>query len=105
MTLAQSVAETIHDMAGADYQVCKDSFREAKYRLPFMMHAIIRFYGVIQGEYILSLKEETAAKLIQVCEEGVTEDALKEYREEYEGFVSEVINAAAGEGHSGTERV
>ncbi len=97
MAFAKSVAQTIYDMAGADYQVHEDSFREMKYRFPAMMHAIIRFYGIIQGEYILSIKEETAAKLAQVFEEGIRPDELKKHREEYEGFVSEVVNVAAGQ--------
>ncbi len=96
IALASSVAQTILDMAGADYQVYEDSFQKGKCEFPHMMHASIRFYGMIQGEYIISLKEETAAKLAEVYEDGVSVDELKEHREEYGGFVSEVLNVAVG---------
>lgn len=97
MALAMAVTQTIHDMAGADYQVYEDSFQDAKCDFPPMMHVCIRFQGMIQGEYIISLKEETAARLIEVYKEGISADELKEHREEYGGFLSEVLNAAVGQ--------
>ncbi|MCP4347420.1 MAG: hypothetical protein GY795_18095 [Desulfobacterales bacterium] len=96
IALASSVAQTILDMAGADYRVNEDSFQKGKYEFPHMIHASIRFYSMIQGEYIISLEEETAAKLAQVYEDGMSADELKEHREEYGGFVSELLNAAVG---------
>ncbi len=97
MAFAKAAAQTIRDMAGADYQADEDSFKDDEYDFAPMMHAVIPFYGTVQGQYILSLQEKTAAKLIGIYEENMSAGEFEENREEYGGFICEVLNSAVGQ--------
>lgn len=97
VTFAQSVIGSLEDMVGDTFVLNKSSFKEIPFSSPFNMTAYIHFSGTIQGDYIFSLDEITAAKLIDVYESGMPEDDLREMREDYGGFVKELLNLAVGQ--------
>ena len=90
------LAQTIKEMTGRSYKSREDSFKETNLSFFPAMHAVIRFYGAVYGEYIVSLREETAARLIEVWEDGMTPEQLGELRNDFSDFISEMLNAAVG---------
>lgn len=97
LIFAQSVIRSLEDMIGMPFHLSKTSFREAAFSSPFKMIAYIHFAGAIQGEYILSLDEITAAMLIEAYEDGMSHDDLREMRSDYADFVKELLNLAVGQ--------
>lgn len=95
LTFAKFVAQTIGDMTGMSYQIDKSSFRQNQFDFSNMMHTALQFFGIIQGEYILSLEEKTAAKLINVHEKNLKGNELRQLREEFGVFINDVLNNAA----------
>ncbi len=94
---AQSVIRSLEDMVGDPFVLNKSSFKEIPFSSRFNMIAYIHFSGTIQGDYILSLDEITAAKLIDAYESGMPENDLREMREDYGGFIKELLNLAVGQ--------
>lgn len=93
---AQNIIRSIEDMTGLSSVLNKTSFKEKAFSTSFDMIIYIYFAGVIQGDYILAMNEETAAKLIGVYEEGMTQSDLRETREDYVSFIKELLNTAVG---------
>ncbi len=100
---AQRVIQSLEDMIGMPFELNRTSFREALFSSPFNMIAYIHFAGAIQGEYILALDEITAAKLTEVYEDEMSGKDLREMREDYGGFVKELLNLAVGQSISQLE--
>ncbi|MDM8558685.1 hypothetical protein [Candidatus Parabeggiatoa sp. HSG14] len=96
LSFARSVIYTLEDMLGIPFELKKTSFRESAFSSPFNMIAYIHFTGVVQGDYLLGLDEVLAAKLIEVYEEGMSQNDLREMREDYGGFIKELLNIAVG---------
>lgn len=96
LIFAKSVIYALEDMLGIPFVLDKTSFRETTFSSPFDMVAYIHFTGAIQGDYLLGLDEVLAAKLIDVYEEGMSKNELREMREDYGGFVNELLNIAVG---------
>jgi CheY-specific phosphatase CheX len=96
LIFAKSVIYTLQDMIGIPFVLNKTSFREATFSSPFDMIAYIHFTGAVQGDYLLGLDEVLAAKLIEVYEEGMSKHDLREMREDYGGFLKELLNIAVG---------
>lgn len=95
-TFAAAVCQSFADMVGVTYAVGEESYREEVFKPSFPMTAMIHFTGPIQGEYAVSLAEETAAKIIGCWDESQGIEALKEMRSDYSGFLKEALNAAVG---------
>jgi len=93
---AKSVIQTIEDMMGISFVLDENSFQESSFSSSFNMIAHIHFVGTIEGDYLLSLDEILAAKLIDFYEDGMFENELHEMREEYGDFIKEVLNIAVG---------
>jgi CheY-specific phosphatase CheX len=96
LIFATSVIHTLEDMLGINFILNKTSFRERVFSSPFDMTAYSHFTGAIQGDYLLGLDEVLAAQLIEVYEEGMSKSELKKMREEFGGFVKELLNIAVG---------
>jgi CheY-specific phosphatase CheX len=96
LIFAKSVIYALEDMLGIPFVLNKTSFRETVFSSPFDMVAYIHFTGAIQGDYLLGLDEVLAAKLIEVYEEGMSKNNLKKMREDYGGFIKELLNIAVG---------
>lgn len=92
----ECVRGCFRDMLGAeivlDDSVCED--RPFSPRRP--MVALIHFTGLVQGDYVINLEEETAARLIGAWSEGMAQGALKELRGEFGGLFKELLNTAVG---------
>ncbi|MCP4348217.1 MAG: hypothetical protein GY795_22170 [Desulfobacterales bacterium] len=94
---AQSVIQSIEDMAGISFRMNKSTFREVPFSSSFNMTAFIHFIGTVQGSYIIGINEITAAKLIEIYEHGMTHDDVREMREDFGGFIKELLNLAVGQ--------
>jgi two-component system chemotaxis sensor kinase CheA len=84
-------------MVGVPFSVKDSSFSESSYVSPFKMITFISFSGIIQGNYLCSLNEETALKLIGEYSDGVSDDQVRGKRPEFSGFVKEVLNLSVGQ--------
>lgn len=93
---AKNVIQTIEDMTGVPFRLNEDSFQETSFSSSFHMIAHIHFVGTIEGDYLLSLNEELAARLIDAYEDGMSADDIHEMREHYGDFIKEVLNTAVG---------
>nr|MEC4580655.1 PP2C family protein-serine/threonine phosphatase [Candidatus Parabeggiatoa sp.] len=93
---AKNVIQTIKDMTSVSFLLNDDSFQERSFSSSFHMIAHIHFVGTIEGDYLLSLNEVLAAKLIDAYEDGMSDDNLREIREDYGDFIKEVLNTAVG---------
>jgi two-component system chemotaxis sensor kinase CheA len=92
---AKTFAQTLADMVGASYT--PDTVAEVKQQLvhePGMIVSI-HFSGIIQGEYILILHEETAARMVGCWKDDTTQQ-WKTKRPDYVDFMKEALNGAAG---------
>jgi len=96
LIFAKSLIYALEDMLGIPFVLDKSSFRETFFSSPFDMIAYIHFTGAVQGDYLLGLDEVLAAKLIEVYEEGMSKNDLREMREDYGGFIKELLNIAVG---------
>ncbi len=92
---AHSVIQSLEDMVGISCMINKASFRETPFSSPFKMIAYIPFAGAIQGDYIISMDETTAAKLSGVYKQGMPVNEIQKMREDYGGFIKELLNLAA----------
>ncbi|MEN9353420.1 MAG: hypothetical protein RL318_745 [Fibrobacterota bacterium] len=95
-TFAATVCQSFADMVGVSYAAGADSYREENFKPAHPMTAMIHFTGPIQGEYAVSMTEETAATVIGCWDESQGPEALKEMRSDYSGFLKEALNAAVG---------
>jgi serine phosphatase RsbU (regulator of sigma subunit) len=93
---AKNVIQTIKDMTGVSFVLNEDSFQETSFSSSFNMIVHIHFVGTIEGDYLLSLNEVLAAKLIDAYENGMSNDELHKMREDYGDFLKEVLNTAVG---------
>jgi serine phosphatase RsbU (regulator of sigma subunit) len=96
LVFAKNVIQTIKDMTGISFVLNEDSFQESWFSPSFHMIAHIHFVGTIEGDYLLSLNEVLAAKLIHAYEEGMSDDDLREMRQDYGDFIKELLNTAVG---------
>ncbi|MCP4348215.1 MAG: response regulator [Desulfobacterales bacterium] len=101
---ARSVIQSLKDMVGISFMINKASFREAPFSPPFKMIAYIPFTGTIQGDYIISMDEIAAAKLSGVYKEGMSGNEILKMREDYGGFIKELLNLAAARSILGLEQ-
>jgi len=93
---AENVIRTIEDMVGISFVLNQDSFQKAPFSSYFHIVAYIHFAGVIEGCYLLSLDEVLAAKLIDAYEYGMSDDDIREIREDYSDFIKELLNTIVG---------
>ena len=96
LVFAKNVIQTIKDMTGIFFVLNEDSFQESLFSPSFHMIAHIHFVGTIEGDYLLSLNEVLAAKLIDAYEDGMSNEDIREMRQDYGDFIKEVLNTAVG---------
>jgi CheY-specific phosphatase CheX len=93
---AQNVCKSIEEMAGKGYLIQKGSTREESFTYSHGMTIFINYYGSIQGDYLLSMDLQTAAKLAGLWREGFKDADLREKAETCNGFLTEMLNTAVG---------
>lgn len=94
---AQNVIQALNDMAGMSFNLDTTSFKERPFVSRFNMFASVHFMGTLQGDYIISMDEITALKLIDTYQEGMSHEQIRQSREEHGGFIKELLNLAVGE--------
>ena len=93
---AKNVIRTIKDMIGVSFILNENSFHQAPFSSNFHFIAYIHFAGAIEGDYLLSLDEILAIKLIDAYEDGMSDDDIREMRGDYGDFIKELLNTAVG---------
>ena len=101
---AKNVIQSLEDMAGTSFALNKNSLRKKPFLSNFNMIAYIHFTGTVQGDYILGMDEITAAKLADTCGDGLSDDDIREVRDDYGGFIKELLNLAVGQSLSELEQ-
>jgi len=96
-SFATSVSGNIRDMVGSELDVQAGSLAETKFVPARGMAVMIHFTGAIQGEFALSLSEETAAKILGAWSDGMGPDDLREMRSDFGGFLKECLNTSVGQ--------
>ncbi|MDG5815072.1 ATP-binding protein [Chitinispirillales bacterium ANBcel5] len=94
---AQNVCQALEDMAGAPFNVCKETLEEAPFKSTAKMIAYITFSGSIQGHYLLALDDVIAMKVIDIYEEGMSSSQIRDLRSDYGGFIKELLNLSVGQ--------
>ncbi|MCP4348211.1 MAG: chemotaxis protein CheX [Desulfobacterales bacterium] len=94
---AKNIIRSLEDMVGTSFMLNKDSLRKKPFSSDFNMIAYIHFAGTVQGDYILCLDEISALKLADMYEDGLSDDDIREMRDDYGGFVKELLNLAVGQ--------
>ncbi|MDM8565981.1 PP2C family protein-serine/threonine phosphatase [Candidatus Halobeggiatoa sp. HSG11] len=94
---AKNVIKTLEDMVEASFQLNDNSVQKTSFPNFLPIVAYIHFAGIIEGNYLLSLNETLAIKLIDAYEEGMSKDDIQEIRGEYGGFIKELLNIAVGQ--------
>jgi signal transduction histidine kinase/CheY-specific phosphatase CheX len=84
-------------MVGVPFSVKEASFSESSFVSSFKMVTFISFSGIIQGNYLCSLDETTAIKIIGGFTEGMSDEQVREMRPDFSGFVKEVLNLSVGQ--------
>jgi CheY-specific phosphatase CheX len=93
---SESVRDCFRDMLGAEIVLDSSNVLVSPFSPSRPMVALIHFTGAVQGDYVLSLEEETAAKLIGAWSEGMDANELKGLRPDFGGMLKEVLNTAVG---------
>ncbi|MBN1306967.1 MAG: hypothetical protein JXA18_03555 [Chitinispirillaceae bacterium] len=91
----QNVCQTLKDMANADFAV--DARMPATTPVTFRngLTVLSHFSGRIQGDFMLSTDEMTAAEIAAVCPHGAEPAAVTVHRETYSGLMCEAMNISA----------
>ncbi len=97
LNFASKMCQAIWDMVGVSFKVKEDTFSESSFNSPFKMDTFISFSGIIQGNYLCSLDEETALKIIGAFSDGMSQEQIHEMRPDFSGFVKEVLNLSVGQ--------
>ena len=99
LRLAQSMVRMLKDMRGLDYRLDEAHGRVRKAGRPgsaFPMRVGIHFSGFLNGEYVLFLGVETAARIAGRWSADQGLPALEAARDESESLIREVLNSAVG---------
>jgi signal transduction histidine kinase/CheY-specific phosphatase CheX len=94
---AQKLCQTINDITGVPFLIKKETVREQTFAAAHEMIAYIHVSGSIQGDYIISLNEKLACRLIGAYNDGMGDQEVRELREQYAGCVKELLNVAVGQ--------
>lgn len=97
MIFAEKMCQSISEMIGVPFHVKNETLKETGFKSPFRMTTFISFSGTIQGNYLCSLDELTALKIIDAFNEGMSEEEIRSLRGDYGGFVKEVLNLTVGQ--------
>lgn len=103
-SFAAGVCGNVRDMVGTELEIDPSSLSETKFVPNCGMAVMIHFTGAIQGEFALSLSEETAAKILGAWSEGMGPDELREMRGDFGGFLKECLNTSVGQAMPNLER-
>lgn len=94
---AQSLIRSLSDMAGQSFKLKRSSFKEAPFLPVFNMIIYTHFTGTVQGDYVIAMDEETAAKIAGIYSGDMPASEIRQRREEYSDFVKEVLNLAVAQ--------
>ncbi len=94
---AQRFGQTICDMTGQEFIADEKSMHEGAFSTDFSFLTFIHFSGNIQGDYVVALTEQTAARIIGAWEEGMTPEDLAAIVDDISEFIKEALNTAVGQ--------
>lgn len=101
---ATGLSGNIRDMIGSEMEVSAQSLAETKFQPARGMAVMIHFTGAIQGEFAISLSEETAARILGAWSDGMGTEDLRGMRPDFGGFLKECLNTSVGQAIPHLER-
>jgi diguanylate cyclase (GGDEF)-like protein len=106
LLFAKKLCETIGDMTGVQFSIKNDTFEEKSFQYNNGMIVYIQFYGKVQGDFIIGIKERSALQLTGLGDPNTTtNEEMIGMREDIYGFFNEVINIAAAQTLAELERI
>jgi CheY-specific phosphatase CheX len=91
----RKVCETLGAMTETPFTPCIDTPTDSTTPFKHGLTIISHFFGGIQGEYILSTTEYTAARIAGKYTAGASMAAIMAHRETYSELLCEVLNVSA----------
>ncbi len=91
-------------MLDVAFELNRNSFQKTPFSSAFRIIAYIHFAGAIEGEYLLSLNETLAAKLLGIYEDNMSDNDVYAIKEECGEFIKELLNTAVGSSIMGLEQ-
>ncbi len=92
----ENVRDSLRDMLGVETAQGGDAVVERTFDPRRKVVAMIHFTGSIQGDCVLNLEEDVAARLAGAWREGMLPDELRNCRADFGGMLKELLNTAAG---------
>lgn len=92
---AQKLCGIITDMTGAIFTIQAQSLRKSTITVPHGFICFITFAGMVQGIYLISMSEETAAGLAGIAFAPNDPD-LGKTRATYASLIIEILNISVG---------
>lgn len=96
LRFTECVRDCFRDMLGTEIVLDSTTCEDHPFAPRRPMVVLIHYTGRIQGDFVINLEEEAAARLIGAWSEGMTGAALKELRGEFGGLFKELLNTAVG---------
>lgn len=96
LRFTECVRDCFRDKLGTEIVLDSTTCEDHPFAPRRPMVVLIHYTGRIQGDFVINLEEETAARLIGAWSEGMPVAALKELRGEFGGLFKEVLNTAVG---------
>ncbi len=100
----QNVRDTLKDMTNAEFSVVAKGLPRIPPVFENGLVVISHFSGIVQGDYIISTDEITAARIAGVYSETVSLDGIIIQRENYSGLMREALNISAHHSLNGLEK-
>jgi CheY-specific phosphatase CheX len=95
-TFAQAVRDCFRDMLGTEIVLEGLPQKQGQFAPAHHLIVMIHFTGPVQGEYVISMAESTAAGFLGAWREGMTQEDLKALRSDFGGMLKEILNTAVG---------
>ncbi|MBN1307070.1 MAG: hypothetical protein JXA18_04075 [Chitinispirillaceae bacterium] len=97
LLFAQKMCQALNDMCGTQFSINKESLREGTFSTPYRMILFSGFSGAIEGNYILSLDDRIALRIIGAGDQTVSPEKALDFRKEYGALLKEALNTAVGQ--------
>ncbi|HKP95750.1 MAG TPA: sensor histidine kinase [Fibrobacteria bacterium] len=96
LLFASEVAKAMAEMVSAELEVDRGSYSEGLFEPGRDLVVQIFFTGLTQGEYALSLDEESAHRLFGITRAGMDAAAYESARIDFTDMLKEILNVAVG---------
>ena len=96
LRFADSIRSSFRDMLGLEISPETSVPMVGRFAPNHRLVVMIHFTGPVQGDFVVNLEEDTAARLIGAWSDGMGSDDLRGMRSDFGGFLKEALNTAVG---------